>query len=185
VSEVQDYFRRVAPEWDELRRGFFTEAVREAALAAAALQPGMHVADVGCGTGFLAEGLAPRVARVYAIDASPEMLEVACRNLSAHGNVTYLVAPGDAIPLPSGSLDACLANMYLHHCPDPALAIREMARLLRPGGVLVLTDMDRHQQEWMKQEMADLWLGFERPEVARWFAEAGLEQVSVAGSGET
>ncbi len=185
MSDVQGYFRRVATEWDVLRRGYFTEAVRKAAIQRAGLAPGMAVADIGCGTGYLAEALAPRVARVYAVDASPEMLAVAERNLAAFANVTYLVAAGDQIPLPAGSLDAVLANMYLHHCPDPALAIREMARLLRPGGVLVVSDMEKHEHEWMREEMADLWLGFERGDVERWCRDAGLGEVEVGDSGET
>jgi ubiquinone/menaquinone biosynthesis C-methylase UbiE len=76
-------------------------------------------------------------------------------------------------------VDAALANMYLHHCPDPAGAIREMARVLRPGGRLVITDLDRHIHEWMRTEMADEWLGFDRAAVKDWLRAAGLVNVIV------
>ena len=73
-------------------------------------------------------GLAPRVAQVHLADGSPAMLEEAGRNLSAHHNVTYGLMQDGRIPLPDGAVDAAFANMYLHHCTDPAAAIAEMAR---------------------------------------------------------
>lgn len=173
------YFERIADRWDQMRTGYFADAVREAAIAQAYLRPEMTVADVGCGTGFLAAGLAPLVRRVYALDASPAMLEGARRNLAAFANLVYLPADGSALPLSDASVDVALANMYLHHCPDPAAAIRELARILRPGGRLVITDLDRHTHEWMRTEMADAWLGFERAEVKAWLRAAGLVNVLV------
>ncbi|MCX7668536.1 MAG: arsenite methyltransferase [Anaerolineae bacterium] len=173
------YFDRVADHWDELRAGYFADAVREAAIAHAWLRPEMCVADVGCGTGFLAAGLAPLVAKVYALDGSAAMLEVARRNLAAFANIVYLTTDGSALPLPEASVDAVLANMYLHHCPDPAAAIREMARLLRPGGRLVITDLDRHEHERLRVEMADEWPGFARTAVKEWLRAAGLVNVFV------
>jgi ubiquinone/menaquinone biosynthesis C-methylase UbiE len=173
------YFERVANDWDEIRAGYFSEAVRDAAIAHAYLRPEMTVADVGCGTGYLAAGLAPRVAQVHALDGSPAMIEAAKRNLAAFTNVTYHVTDGGALPLEDASVDAALANMYLHHCPDPAAALSEMARILRPGGRLVITDMDRHSHEWLRAEMADEWLGFDRAEVKGWLRAAGLVNVLV------
>lgn len=177
------YFERIAPQWDTLRAGYFPSAVRDVAIARAYLRPEMHVADVGCGTGFLAAGLAPLVERVYALDGSPAMLEVARRNLAHFTNVTYHLTDGGALPLPDASVDAVLANMYLHHCPDPAAAIREMARLLRPGGRLVITDLDQHSHEWLRTEMADEWLGFARAQMKAWLREAGLVNVWVDCAG--
>jgi len=76
-------------------------------------------------------------------------------------------------------LDAVFANMYLHHAPDPAGAIQELARVLRTGGALCLTDLDAHDHTWQREQMADLWLGFERDDIRRWFAEAGLKDIDV------
>ena len=89
------------------------------------------------------------------------------------------------LTLPDASVDAALANMYLHHCTDPAAAIREMARIVRPGGRLVITDMDRHEHEWMRAEMADEWLGFERAQVKQWLRDAGLVNVLVDCSNQS
>ena len=95
-------------------------------------------------------------------------------NLAHLTNITYQPADGLALPLPDDSLDAVFANMYLHHCPDPLAAVREMVRILRPGGRLVLTDMDAHSYAWLKTEMADVWQGFESDQMRAWLGEAGL-----------
>jgi ubiquinone/menaquinone biosynthesis C-methylase UbiE len=87
--------------------------------------------------------------------------------------------------LPDESLDAIFANMYLHHIPQPLDAIREMVRALRPGGRLIITDMDRHPYEWLREELADVWLGFERSEIRDWFEQAGLVNIIVDCSGES
>lgn len=179
MTGSKDYFADVAAEWDSIRAGYFTEAMRDAAIARARLTADAVVADVGTGTGFMIQGLAPHVARVYGFDTSSQMLTVAWRNLAAFDNVDLHEAGGEALPLPDDGLDAVFGNMYLHHTPDPAAAIRELARVLRPGGQLVLTDLDSHDQEWMREAMADRWLGFERDDVRDWYAGAGLIEVDV------
>lgn len=179
------YFEQVAGQWDNLRTGYFREAVRDAALAKAYLHPEMTVADVGAGTGFLAAGLATLVEKVYLLDGSAAMLEMARKNLAQFDNLEFHVADGLALPLPDASLDAVFANMYLHHCPNPLDAVREMVRMLRPGGRLIITDMDAHTHEWLKTEMADLWLGFERDQIRAWFEQAGLVNVVVDCTGES
>jgi len=178
------YFEKVARQWDDLRTGYFTDAMREAAIAKAYLHPGMIVADIGAGTGFMAAGLAPLVSRVHVLDGSTAMLEVARKNMAQFENVEFQLADGLALPLPDASLDAVFANMYLHHCPNPLAAIREMLRALRPGGRLVITDMDSHTHTWLKTEMADLWLGFERDQIRKWFEKAGLVNVVIDGTGQ-
>jgi arsenite methyltransferase len=179
------YFQQVSEQWDSIRAGYFSESVRQAAIRKAYLRPEMVVADVGAGTGFMSAGLAPLVQKVYLLDGSTEMLAVAQQNLKAYDNLVFQQADGLALPLPDQSLDAVFANMYLHHMPEPLKAIQEMVRLLRPGGRLVLSDMDTHPYEWMKKEMADIWQGFERDQIRLWFQEAGLVNVIVDCSGET
>jgi arsenite methyltransferase len=179
------YFQEHASQWDSLREGYFGEAVRKTAIAKAYLRPEMEVADVGAGTGFMAAGLAPLVKRVHVVDGSTAMLEIARRNLEDNDNVIFHQAEGLSLPLPDASLDAVFANMYLHHCPDPKAAILEMVRLLRPGGRLVLTDLDAHMYEWMKEEMADEWMGFERSQVREWFNAADLVNVLVDCTGQS
>jgi ubiquinone/menaquinone biosynthesis C-methylase UbiE len=113
------------------------------------------------------------------------MLEVARKNLSGFSNVVFQPADGGSLPLQDASLDAIFANMYLHHTPDPLAAIREMARLLKPGGRLVITDMDTHPYAWLKDEMADVWQGFERSRLRSWFEQVDLVNVIVDSTGQT
>jgi arsenite methyltransferase len=185
TSASSEYFEKVAGQWDEIRSGYFTEAVREAAIRKAYLRPEMSVADVGAGTGFLAAGLAPQVKQVHVLDGSPAMLEVARKNLGGFSNVVFQRADGASLALPDDSLDAVFANMYLHHMLDPLAAIREMARLLKPGGRLVITDMDSHPYAWLKDEMADVWQGFERSQLRDWFEQADLVNVIVDNTGQS
>lgn len=182
-SDVKGYFKGVASQWDSMRKGYFTEAVRDAAIARAGLTADSAVADVGTGTGFMLAGIAPLVGKAYGFDNSAEMLDVARKNLGDIANVELKVSEGESLPLPDGTVDAVFANMYLHHATTPSQAIAEMARVLKPGGRLVITDLDRHDHFWMAKEMADNWLGFERPQVEEWYREAGLTDVKVECTG--
>ena len=173
------YFAEVAEQWDEIRSDYFTEHLRDAAIDKARLPANAVVADVGTGTGFVAAGLASRATRVIGFDASPEMLAVARRNLAEFTNVEFRKAVGDQLPVSGEMFDGVFANMYLHHAPDPLAAIKEMTRVLKCGGVLCITDLDTHDHEWQREQMADLWLGFERDDIRRWFAEAGLHDIDV------
>jgi ubiquinone/menaquinone biosynthesis C-methylase UbiE len=180
-----EYFQQVAGSWDQISAGYFGKPVRDAAIAKAYLRSEMHVADIGAGTGFVAAGLAPLVRRVYVVDGSEAMIEVAKKNLAEFNNVEYHTADGSSLPFEDEMLDAVFANMYLHHTPDPLAAIREMVRVLRPGGRLVITDMDEHPYAWLKEEMADVWQGFDRGQLRAWFQEAGLVNVIVDCTGQS
>ncbi|MBA3073959.1 MAG: class I SAM-dependent methyltransferase [Anaerolineae bacterium] len=165
--------------------GYFTEEVRKAAITKARLQSNMIVADVGAGTGFMAAGLAPLVDQIVVVDGSAAMLETAKKNLSSFKNVSYQVSNGHILPIENKSIDVAFANMYLHHCPDPLGAIQEMVRILKPGGRLVITDLEAHPYTWMKEEMADEWMGFDRSQIKDWFQAAGLSDIDVDCTGQS
>jgi ubiquinone/menaquinone biosynthesis C-methylase UbiE len=179
MSSSIQYFADVAGEWDELRSGFFTEAMRDKAIERAALPESAVVADVGTGTGFVLQGLVNHAAQLVGFDESQEMLDVAQHNLAAYSHITLRLAEGQNLPATDHSFDAVFANMYLHHAAQPDQAIREMVRILKPGGKLVITDLDSHDQAWMQAAMADKWLGFEREDVQKWYEAAGLTAVDI------
>jgi ubiquinone/menaquinone biosynthesis C-methylase UbiE len=182
-DDTREYFESVAHKWDEMRRQFFGEGVRNAAIAAADIESSSVVADVGVGTGFLAEGALAAGARVIGIDSSDRMLAEARRRFAEQ---RFEARAGDieSLPLNRAEVDVVLANMVLHHAPDPPQAIREMSRVLKPGGRLVITDADTHTHEWLRTEQHDRWLGFERADIAHWFSDAGLVNVTVADTSE-
>jgi ubiquinone/menaquinone biosynthesis C-methylase UbiE len=183
MDETQQYFNDVAGQWDQMRRQFFGDGVRRAAVAAAQIAPGAVVVDVGTGTGFLADAALEAGARVIGVDASEGMLEQV-RKRFAGAAFEARAGEVDAIPVEDGSADVVLANMVLHHAPDPSHAIAEMTRILKRGGRLIITDADTHTHEWLRTEMHDRWLGFDRVDIARWFREAGLQEVSVTDTHE-
>ena len=184
-GQVTAFFDRVASDWDEMRLVYYDEAVIEHLTAAADLDATMTVADVGTGTGFVAAGLAGRVARVIGIDDSPGMLAIAERNLAEIGASNVELRRGDigSLPLADDSVDAAVANMVLHHAVDPAAMLGEMARIVRPGGTVAICDEAQHPYEWMREEQADIWLGFTEQQVHAFFTAAGLERPTIAALG--
>jgi ubiquinone/menaquinone biosynthesis C-methylase UbiE len=177
AKDVQQFFERVAGDWDAMRLAYYDERVIEKMAEVSGVGESSQVADVGTGTGFVAAGIAPRVERVVGIDNAPAMLEVARENLRSLGasNVDLVVGEASRLPLGDGAVDAAFANMVLHHAEDPEAMLREMARLVRPGGTVAITDEVAHPYAWMREEHADVWLGFERGQVERYFAAAALE----------
>lgn len=183
MSDTKEYFDKVADQWDTMRRQFFGEGVRRAAIAAADLKPGMVVADVGTGTGFLAEAAVNAGASVIGIDISEGMLAQVSSRLAGR-NFEARLGDTAALPLADGEADAVVGNMVLHHAEEPPAAIREMARALRPGGRLVITDADTHTHEWLRTEQHDRWMGFDRGDIRRWLEAAGLKDVTVGDTHE-
>ena len=183
MSDTREYFDNVAGQWDQMRRQFFGDGVRRAAIAAAGIRPGMTVADIGTGTGFLAEAALDAGAHVIAVDLSDAMLKQVMSRLGERDLETRQSTVG-SLPLAAEEVDAIVANMFLHHAEDPPATIAQLARALKPGGRLVITDADTHTHEWLRTEQHDRWLGFERLDVARWFREAGLEDVTVGDTQE-
>ncbi len=147
MTGSRKYFETVAPKWDALRQGFFSETVREKTFEAAGVVAGKIAADIGAGSGFVTEGLLRRGLRVIAVDRSEAMLEEMRRKFGKGGAVEYRIGDAESLPLEDRSVDYVFANMFLHHVESPLAALREMARIVKPGGRLVITDLDRHDFE--------------------------------------
>jgi ubiquinone/menaquinone biosynthesis C-methylase UbiE len=177
AKEVKVFFERVVSDWDAMRLAYYDERVIEKMAEVSGIGEASEVADVGTGTGFVAAGRAPWMERVVGIDNAPAMLEVARENLQALGasNVDLVVGEASRLPLEDGAVDAAFANMVLHHAEDPEAMLREMARVVRPAGTVAITDEVAHPYSWMREEHADVWFGFEREQVGRYFAAIGLE----------
>jgi ubiquinone/menaquinone biosynthesis C-methylase UbiE len=172
------YFSENAARWDQIRSLYVGERVVEAALVEiiAAADP-RDLLDIGTGTGRMLEILAPRVEHALGIDQSREMLAVARVNLERAGLRNSSVRLGDMyqLALADASFDAVVVHQVLHYADRPAAAITEAARVLRPGGILVLVDFAPHMLEFLRAEHAHRRLGFFDAEVAEWCRAAGLE----------
>jgi len=173
-----EYFDAVAAEWDRIRRDYIEDAL-PFLLAGDLLRPGSVAVDVGTGTGEVLLALARAGVRVIGVDSSDRMLAACRARLAAAGVEGVELRRGDAeaLPLVDGECDIAFSSMLLHHLGDPAKGVREMARVVAPGGKVVVIDLARHDQEWAREAMADLWLGFDEPQVRRWVAQAGLTDI--------
>jgi len=172
-TRSQAFFTSVAGQWDRLRRELFGERFDLVALAGL-LDETWVVGDLGCGTGQIAATMAPFVARVIAVESSRAMLAAARRRLGAFDNLELRHGDVEALPIDDRSLDAAVISLVLHHVADPAAALREVARVLRPGGRLLLIDMSRHEHVEYRQQMGHVWLGFDRAPVLEWLDAAGF-----------
>ncbi|HXC27807.1 MAG TPA: metalloregulator ArsR/SmtB family transcription factor [Stellaceae bacterium] len=171
------YFSENAPNWDRIRSLYIDEREVEAALTdIVARAAPRDLLDIGTGTGRVIEVLAPRVGQALGIDQSREMLAVARVNLERAGASNGMVRLGDMyqLPLPDAAFDAVVIHQVLHYADRPASAIAEAARVLRPGGVLIVVDFAPHTLEYLRDEHAHRRLGFADGEVAEWCRDAGL-----------
>lgn len=180
----KDYFDNIAGEWDEFRKSLFPDNLREKAMQAAGVKAGQRAADIGAGTGFVTEALLKAGLHVVAVDQSEAMLMEIQKKFPGY---PLELALGDAqrLALPDNDVDCVFANMFLHHVENPAEAILEMARILKPGGTLVITDMDEHDYAFLLTEQHDRWPGFKRKDLLQWFAAAGLIEIAANCAGDS
>jgi len=137
-----------------------------------------YLAEVGIGSGRLLVDLAAQAERICGIDQAPAMLSATRRNLLAEGVNGVELRLGEMADLPfeNAEIDTLLLNMVLHHALRPAGVLVEMARVLRPGGRLIIADLVKHDQEWTRDELNDQWLGFEADQLNTWLSEAGFSR---------
>jgi ubiquinone/menaquinone biosynthesis C-methylase UbiE/DNA-binding transcriptional ArsR family regulator len=201
ASAAAAYFKSNAAEWERIRALHAPDKDVEAAIArhltAARIE---NFLDAGTGTGRMLELIAPNAARAVGIDVSPDMLAVA-RDRLLRGNIQNAqVRLGDTyrLPFPNGAagpnneksgFDVVLFHQVLHYLDDPGTAVAEAARVMAPGGRLLIADFAPHKEEFLRDEFAHRRLGFSDREVESWFAVAGLanagsETIAPTGEGE-
>lgn len=185
-NETKEFFNSVASEWECLSQGYYDESVRDILLNSGILNKKMHVVDLGAGDGYLSRAISEHVDRVTAVDISAEMLRELQKkaNSEGKGNIGGLECDGRDIPLPDSSVDLICSNMYLHHIEDPETAIREMKRLLKPGGKVFLADLKEHGNKELAEKMHDEWLGFNADQLKKWFEKVGFKKIAIEYPGE-
>ncbi len=172
-SQSQAFFASTAGHWDRLRADLFGGHFDLSGFLAL-LDPGATVGDLGCGTGKTAEMLAVFVHKVVAVDASGAMIKAARQRLRGHVNVELHKASLEDLPLDDASLDVAFLSLVLHHVSEPLRVFQEVARVVRPGGRVVVVDMQQHERNEYRQQMGHVWLGFARSQLEAWLCQAGL-----------
>lgn len=176
-AAAQAFFQSHAADWDRIRALHVAESdVEQAMLSALGPGPFPFLLDLGTGTGRVLELLAGRYERGLGIDVNQTMLTYARARLSKLGRNAAQVRHGDlyALSLPDACADAIVMHQVLHFLSDPALAVREAARVLKPGGKLLIVDFAPHTLEFLREREAHERLGFAGPQVAGWMQDAGL-----------
>ncbi len=171
-------FAAHAAAWDGIRSLHVADAEVEAAiLDVLGDRPIGRLLDIGTGTGRMIELLGPRAATAIGVDRSPEMLRLARGKIEAAGLAHAEVRRADmyALPRADGSADTVVLHQVLHFADAPAAAIAEAARVLAPGGRLLVVDFAPHGCEDLRTRHAHARLGFDDAQVAGWLAAAGLE----------
>jgi ArsR family transcriptional regulator len=145
------------------------------------LLPAVDVADIACGEGYLAVESAQWARRVVGVDRSADVLKRAKALADRRGvkNISWKRGNMESLPLENASVDVALLSQALHHAADPAHVVRESARVLRPGGRVLVLDLREHDQEWVRDRVGDRWLGFKDDDLERFLGDAGLTDVKV------
>lgn len=172
------FFQRIGKRWDELRGAAFGEAFATEAFAAL-LPREWTVADIGTGTGFLLPTLADNFDRIISIEPAATMLECARQRVAECGatNVAFHAGDLDHLPIEDNACDLAIACLVLHHVPEPARALAEMHRVVRPGGRILVIEQQAHENQAFYEMMQDRWWGFDRGDLAKQVASVGFGEV--------
>lgn len=179
-QQSKDFFETHARKWDTMARKLLPTADYAGELLAV-LGGGDRLIEVGVGTGELLPRLASDWSRIIGIDQSQAMLEMAGQRSFTTGDAAIELRLGEMshLPVADAQADAVLMNMVLHHATQPLQVLAETVRVLRPGGKLVIADLVRHSQDWARESLADVWLGFTDDELRGWLVEAGFVDISI------
>jgi ArsR family transcriptional regulator len=172
-AKMQAFLSNSAGMWDNMR----TEMIGQRADLLAMLELLDHswvIGDLGCGTGHISSALAPCVSRVIAVDESGPMLAAAKDRLAHHDNVELRTGTIEALPIDDDTLDAAILFLVAHFITDPAKAMREVRRVLKPGGRLLVVDLMSHDRADYIVQLGHVWQGFDGDQVKEWLANAGF-----------
>lgn len=173
-SKTRQFFNSIAEDWEQLNREIIGQFDLQASILRH-MEPCDVAVDFGCGTGAMLVEMRKKAKNVIGVDGSPRMLELARRLLNDDSeHVSLRIGDLEHLPLREGEADFAVVSMVLHHLSDPAAALKEIRCVLKKGGVLVLADFDKHDDERMRSAYGDRWLGFEKNFLYTLLSDAGF-----------
>jgi len=175
----QSYFNSIANQWDNIRTGLFPESIKNTVLTEAGELKGKVTADIGAGTGFISKGLLDAGVKVIAVDHSNEMIRQLNTKFCCNPDFEARIGTDLNLPIENDSIDVVFANMFLHHVENPQAAIIEIARILKCGGKIIITDLDKHSHHFLVTEQHDRWMGFDREDLKLWYQTAGFTHIRI------
>lgn len=175
-SKSEEFFASASGQWDHLRTELFGDRFHLYALLSL-IDPSITVGDLGCGTGQVSELVAPHVAKVIAVDGSPDMVQAARKRLKGLHQVDVRRGDMEALPIDEAQLDVAMVALVLHHVPDPARALAEVHRVLKCGGRVMIVDMLPHDRVEYQQQMGHVWLGFSEKTIKKYVEAAGFDRI--------
>ncbi|MCX7749454.1 MAG: methyltransferase domain-containing protein [Clostridia bacterium] len=180
-GDTREFFDEIAPEWEEIRKNYHDESVKNKLLELQILKKNMTIVDLGAGNGYLSRAAAKFVKKVIAIDISGEMIKELNKKAKENGikNIETVKSDGQDVPIKDCQADAVFASMFLHHIGEPLDVIKEMYRILKPGGIVFLADLMEHKDKELMEKMHDIWSGFSLTQLETWFQSAGFKNISI------
>ncbi len=177
-NRAKRFFKTVAPQWDRLKKEVLGELDLNQILAAK-VNSHKIIADLGCGTGeMLARLLGKKTKRLIGVDSSPEMLEQARIRLPDLKGLELRLGELENLPMRDQEVDSVIMSMVLYHIVEPEKSIHEVFRVLKPGGLFILADFEKHAQEEVKEIIGGSWLGFTKSQIMNWLGSCGLKSTT-------
>ncbi len=173
-DDAKRFFDSAAEQWGQLRESMYGPKFGTQALLAL-LPSDWTVADLGCGTGALAFELSRHVSRVIGVDNTPAMLDAARQRTADRKNIELRQGDIESLPIEDGECDAAMLVLVLTYLAEPENALREMARVIRPGGRAVIVDVMRHDRDDFRREMGQQNMGYEQEAVCAMLIDAGFD----------
>lgn len=177
-KHTANFFDTVAAEWDRMKRELLGEFDLNSAIIE--LMENCRTAlDLGCGTGELLSHMAPYAEKLIGVDCSPEMLIKAETRLRKTGfSADFRLGELEHLPMRDKEADLAVISMVLHHLTNPEEGIREVSRILEPGGIFIFAEFDKHDIEELRTEYGDRWLGFSHDYIEKILEKNGLRITS-------
>jgi excisionase family DNA binding protein len=177
--DSKEFFNEIAEKWDKIRQEYYDESIKNKLFDNNLLESNMIVMDIGAGNGYFSLSVSRFVKKVISVDISVEMINELKRKAEKGNikNIELIESDGLDVPVEDSCVDLICTNMYLHHIEKPEEALKEMYRILKPGGKIFLSDYLEHKNKKLVDEMHDLWFGFSKLQLEEYLKKSSFKNI--------